>query len=228
MTTEDLARIWPPAGLGVRAGDLELRWIDDELLIELADLAARGVHDESVMPFMFPWTRGTAREVKQRVLDYQWRNRSSFGPDRLVLELGVLVDGCPVGIQAISGDHWSALREVETGSWLGREFQGRGIGTRMRALMLHVCFEGLEAEQVTSAAFADNAASNAVSRRTGYEPDGISRVVREGVAAMLNRYRMTSDRWSLVREANAALIGEPVVLSGLTPVREQLRADAGG
>lgn len=225
MTTEALTRIWPAAGLRVRAGDLELRWIDDALLVELAELAGRGVHAESTMPFAFPWTRGSATQVAHRVLDYQWRNRSALGPDRLVLELGVLWNGRPVGIQGASGSDWSVLREVETGSWLGREFQGRGIGARMRAMILHLFFEGLDAENVTSAAYLDNPASNAVSRKTGYEQDGIVRVAREGQAAMQHRYRMTRERWAAVREANAALVGAPIEMSGVAPVAEHLRSD---
>ncbi|WP_428832872.1 GNAT family N-acetyltransferase [Microbacterium flavum] len=85
----------------------------------------------------------------------------------------------PVGIQSASGDDWAVLREVETGSWLGHAHQGRGIGRRMRALMLTFCFEALKADSVVSTAFTDNVASNAVSLRTGYQVDGIQRVVRD-------------------------------------------------
>ena len=175
-----LPELWPAAGVRVRAGDLELRWIDDDLLAELAELAGRGIHDPAAMPFAQPWTRGSATEVARNILSYQWSVRSRVGPEALTLELGVLVDGQPVGIQSVAGQHWSILRSLETGSWLGREFQGRGIGVRMRALILRLCFDGLAAEQITSTAFADNGASNAVSLRTGYEPDGHLRLVRDG------------------------------------------------
>lgn len=138
-----------------------------------------------------------------------------MGSERLVLELGVLVDGEPVGIQSASGDNWAVLREVETGSWLGRAHQGRGIGRRMRALMLHFCFEALKADSVVSAAFTDNAASNAVSLRTGYEIDGVQRVAREGVAATQTRYRMDLDRWTQVRATNQEILGADVEVTGV-------------
>ncbi len=220
--SERLVQLWPAAGLRIRAGNLELRWIDDDLLVELADLASRGVHDPKRLPFNFPWTRGTATEVARNVLTYQWSSRQFVGPDRLVLEFGVLLDGVPVGIQAASGNGWSQLRSLETGSWLGREFHTQGIGTRMRAVMLHACFEGLGASDVTSSAFEDNTASNAISRRTGYEPDGIDRIVRDGEASTLIRYRMTKDRWERERAANAELIGVPVELTGFEAFRTQL------
>lgn len=217
-----LVDLWPAAGVRVRAGDLELRWIDDALAVDLALLAGQGVHDADAMPFNHPWTRGTPREAARSVLAFQWSARSQVTPKRLVLELGVLVDGEPVGIQSASGDHWSALHEVETGSWLGRGYQGRGIGTRMRALMLHFCFAALGAESVTSSAFEDNAASNAVSLRTGYVRDGIQRVARDGEAATQARYRMDRRRWDAVRSANEEIIGADVEAVGVERLLEDL------
>ena len=220
--SDRLVELWPAAGLHIRAGNLELRWIDDGLLVELADLASHGVHDPQRLPFNVPWTRGTELEVARNVMTYQWVSRQHVGPGRLVLQFGVLLDGIPVGIQAASGDNWAELREVETGSWLGQEFHGRGIGTRMRAMMLHACFEGLAARDVTSSAYDDNPASNAISRRTGYEPDGLDCVVRDGASATLIRYRMTRDRWAEARSINADLIGAPVELVGFEAFRQQL------
>lgn len=202
-----------------------MRWIDDELAVELALLAGRGVHDDSAMPFNSPWTRGTEREVARSVLTFQWAARPRATAERFVLELGVLVDGEPVGIQSVSGDNWPVLRELETGSWLGYAHQGKGIGRRMRALMLHFCFEALGAEHVVSAAFTDNAASNAVSRRTGYEVDGIERVVREGSAATQTRYRMDRTRWATVRDQNQEFIGADAEFFGVEALLADLDPD---
>jgi len=208
-----------------RAGDLELCWADDELLVALAELAGRGVHAADAMPFYTPWTRGTPEQVSRSVLRYRWAARGQLAPEGpFNLELAVLVNGVVVGSQGASGENWGALKEVETGSWLGVAHQGRGIGTRMRALMLHLLFDGLGAEHVTSGAYTDNPASNAVSVKTGYEFDGIERKVREGQAATLRRYRMPRARWLDVRAANAALLGAPVELEGVDALRAQLEA----
>ncbi|WP_430591703.1 GNAT family N-acetyltransferase [Humidisolicoccus flavus] len=209
--------LWPASGVRIAHGDMELRWIDDELLRELAELATRGIHDDDAMPFEFPWTRGTPGEVARSVMDFQWAARSKVGPERFVLELAVIVDGHPVGIQGISSSHWARLRETETGSWLGREFQGRGFGHRMRSLILHLCFDGLGAEFVTSTAFTDNPASNAVSRRAGYEDDGIQRVVHDGRVRTLNRFRLSAARWAEIRSSRH-LGDAPVEMHGLEPV----------
>lgn len=224
MTFDSLVSLWPAAGVRARARNLELRWVDDELAVELASLAARGIHDPERMPFNFPWTRGSAQEVARNVLTYQWRTRQDVGAGRLTLEYAVLVDGTVVGVQGASGASWPILRSVETGSWLGREFHGRGIGTRMRAVLLHLLFDGLDAAEVTSTAFEDNPASNAVSLKTGYLLDGTARVVREGVATSQNRYRMTRERWEEVRDVNTRLAGGAVALDGVTELRDHLDA----
>ena len=222
--TADLSRLWPAAGLRVRSGDLELRWLDDELLLAIAEVAARGVHGDDPMPFYVPWTRGTPDEVARAALTYHWSVRAKVGPKHLTLELGVLVGGMPIGTQAADGDDWAVLRRAETGSWIGREFQGRGIGTRMRVLMLHLLFAGLDAQAATSAAFADNTASNTVSRKVGYVDNGVSAFARDGVPVEQRRYLMTRERWEELRSAHEAILGAPVELDGVAALRAQLAA----
>lgn len=224
----DLSMIWPAAGIRVRSGGLELRWIDDDLLADLAQLAGRGIHSPDTMPFEQPWTRGTPQEVARNVVSYQWNARAQVSPQRFVLELGVVADGVPVGVQGLVGADWSVLRRVQTGSWLGTEHQGRGIGRRMRVLALHLAFGGLGAVEAKSGAFVDNPASNAVSRSVGYEPDGAVRVARDGEAVLHNNYRMSRERWVGLRDAHAAILGgSPVELEGVEPFLAQIDAVAG-
>ncbi|MDQ7877875.1 GNAT family protein [Microbacterium sp. QXD-8] len=217
-----LTRLWPASAVRVSAGDLELRWIDDELLLELADLAGRGIHDPEAMPFEHPWSRGSADEVARSVLAYQWGIRNRISPAAFVLELAVLHEGAPVGIQGLTAKDWPVLRNVTTGSWLGRAHQGRGIGTRMRMLALHLAFEGLGAREAMSGAFVDNGASNAVSERVGYEQDGAFHVAREGAAVVHNRYVMSRERWESVRSYHAQSLGGAVELHGIDGLRAQL------
>lgn len=137
----------------------------------------------------------------------------------------------PVGIQGASGDSWGIKREAETGSWLGAEFHGQGIGTRMRIMFLALYFDHLDANYVTSAAFQDNPASNAVSQKVGYEPDGLLHDVRAGKPALLNRWRMSRDRWAQVRQRDLDMLGAELVVEGAEPVARQAtqqRAEAHG
>ncbi len=52
----------------------------------------------------------------------------------LGLELVVVRDGTVVGTQGVGAHDFAVLRQVSTGSWLGRAYQGQGIGTQMRAV----------------------------------------------------------------------------------------------
>ncbi|CAM3610238.1 GNAT family N-acetyltransferase [Occultella aeris] len=210
---------WPLLGLSARTGNLELRYIDDELMFDVAAVAARGVHAEDFMPFDFPWTRGTPLEVARSVLAYEWGKRAAISPDAWTIELAVLVDGVPAGIQAIDAKSFAVARTVETGSWLGRAFQGRGLGTRMRALMLHLAFAGLGAEVATTSAWADNGPSNGVTRKLGYSPNGVWLESREGKPIEKLHYRLARADW----EANPAARIPDVTLTGTEPVREFLR-----
>ena len=196
--------------------------MDDDLVVELARLAVRGVHDPSRMPFSTPWTRGTPDEIMRGMLEYQWATRTAIGPSRFRLEYAVLVDGVVVGSQGAGAKDWSVLRRVNTGSWLGQEFQNRGIGTRMRMLMLDLLFAGLGANEVTSSAFSDNPASIAVSRKVGYRPDGTEVVAREGAPATLQRFRMSHERWQDVRASHRPHLGGRVTLEGVTALCEYL------
>ncbi|MGC5166405.1 GNAT family N-acetyltransferase [Luteimicrobium sp. DT211] len=214
LTLDDL---WPFAGLHVVSGDVELRYLDDDLLLRLARLAAEGVHAEDAMPFTTPWTRGTPAEVGRSVLTYHWGGRAgALGTDRLRLELGVVRAGEPVGIQGFFGTDVAVTRTVETGSWLGRRHQGRGTGTLMRRMVLHLLFEGLGMVEATTVAFADNGPSNGVTRRLGYEPNGVEILAREGRAVTSNRYRLTREAWEAQTDR------PEVTLHGVEPVRELL------
>ncbi|HEY7173275.1 MAG TPA: GNAT family N-acetyltransferase, partial [Micromonosporaceae bacterium] len=69
--------------------------------------------------------------------------------------------------------------------------------------------EGLGAQYATSAAHVDNAASNAISTKLGYVPDGFDRIVARGEAVVHGRYRLDRDAWLAHRTV-------PVTIDGLT------------
>ncbi|MGN8025141.1 GNAT family N-acetyltransferase [Microbacterium sp. 22242] len=101
---------------------------------------------------------------------------------------------------------------VATGSWLTRSAHGRGIGTEMRAALLLFAFDVLGAEWAESGAASWNEASLAVSRKLGYEPNGVTRVApRPGEAVDEQRLRLVRARfvrpdWTIaVRGAGLAL-----------------------
>ena len=185
MTT--LADHWPPYRLRLRAGDLELTVITDDDAPGLVDLALAGIHAPDAMPFSTPWTLAGPEKLPLDMIRYFSSVRASFGPDAFDLLFAVRVGGVLVGTQGLHGRDFAVTRTVETGSWLGLEHQGRGIGTRMRQAVCAYAFDGLGAEEVTSGAFVDNPASLAVSRKVGYRPNGIVRLKRRDGEMALNQ-----------------------------------------
>ncbi|MGJ6980472.1 GNAT family N-acetyltransferase [Aestuariimicrobium soli] len=163
-----LIDLFPPAGVRVRCGDLELRWLSDDDLPALVEVARAGVHAPDFMPFQHPWTLADPADLPANTLRFLWSRRAAITPDDWELTLGVFENGRVVGVQGLSGRHFATVRVATTGSWLGLAFQGRGIGTRMRQLACALAFDQLGAVECRSGAFTDNQPSLGVSRKVGY------------------------------------------------------------
>ncbi|GGK35963.1 GNAT family N-acetyltransferase [Nocardia camponoti] len=190
-----LAAHWPVVDLRITTPTLELRWPDLDDLTALATLAAKGVHDPAVQPFSVEWTDGTPEERARRALTWHWRCLGEWRPEAWALNFVVVQDGEVVGSQTVAADNFAIRREVRTGSWLGIAHHGRGIGTEMRAAVLHLAFAHLGAETAVSGAFLDNVASTRVSRRLGYEVNGVDVHVVRGKRALQHRFRLTRTNW---------------------------------
>jgi RimJ/RimL family protein N-acetyltransferase len=199
--------VWPLFGLRVRTPRLVLRYPDDHDVMALAELAAAGIHDPETMPFSVPWTDAPPSDLRRNTVQHYWLTRGEWSVNRWRLPMAVVHDGAVVGVQDLFATDFPVLRAVATGSWLGLGHQGRGIGTEMRAAILHLAFAGLGAEHAYSGAFDDNAASRAVSAKLGYEDDGRKQVVRRGQPAWLTGYRLARHRWEQQRRADIAIDG---------------------
>ena len=108
---------------------------------------------------------------------------------------------------AIRGREFPVLREVRSESWLGLEYQRRGLGAEARAALLHLAFDGLGAESALTEVFQDNAGSQGVSRRLGYRHDGISRDVRDGQVLISDRLRLDRADWYRVERPQITVEG---------------------
>ena len=213
---------WPLFGLRVTTPRLELRYPDDELGVALGELAVQGVHDPGAMPFSIPWTEAPPDELPRNSLQWYWRNRAELSPAKWHMDLAVLVDGEVVGSQGIFATDFVLRGGVETGSWLGTAHQGAGIGTEMRRAVLHLAFAGLGADFAETAAWADNAASLAVTRKLGYEPNGDVVQLRKDMPTRMPRFRMGRASWE------ARLAADDVVITGLEPCLPLLGRRASG
>jgi RimJ/RimL family protein N-acetyltransferase len=186
---------WPLFELRLRTSRLVLRSPTDDDLFALIEVARAGVHDPDEMPFAVAWTDLAPPAFEQSFLSFFWGCRASWAPGAWQLPLAVVLEDRPVGIQELRATSFSTLRTVETGSWLGRAYQRQGLGTEMRAAVLALAFDGLNADVATSGAIEGNIASRRVSEKLGYEPNGESLVAPRGTPVVEHHYRLPRERW---------------------------------
>lgn len=185
---------WPLFALRIRTPRLELRIPTDDDLSEMLVAVRDGIFDErEPSPFSGPWATLPEPQRTRSALQFHWRLRAAFTPDDFDLPFLVVVDGAVAGSQSIHAHDFRLLRGVGSGSWLGRRWQGQGLGREMRAAMLEFAFSHLGASHATSAARLTNARSIAVSTGLGYRVNGQT-VGRFGTGEADEQYLFRLDR----------------------------------
>jgi RimJ/RimL family protein N-acetyltransferase len=200
---------WPLFDLRLRTPRLELRLPTEDDLLELMRVARAGVVEEGRVFFAIAWHDLPSPAFERQFLLHWWKTRGSWTPTNWVLGLAVVADGKPIGIQDVHARDFAVRREVGSGSWLGRTFQGRGYGTEMRAAILALAFDGLGAVSAESGYFPGNSASAGVSAKLGYQDNGEEVWKVSGKRVVERRLRVTRETW------NRDLV--PVTIEGLEP-----------
>jgi RimJ/RimL family protein N-acetyltransferase len=197
---------WPLRHLVLRTPRLELRPDDDAGLFELVDVAKEGVHDPAEMPFNVPWTDRISDDNGRGMIQFFWSQRAKLAEGDWRVTFLVRHEGKVIGVQDIGARDFAALREVNTGSWIGRKFQGTGFGTEMRIAVLQFAFDHLGARIARSAAWVGNHASSRVSAKLGYVHDGTMGLAPRG--ERLEHVRLRLDAANFVRpEWNVSVEG---------------------
>ena len=198
---------WPLFRLIVRTPRLELRLPRDDDLVALLEVVNRGIHDPATMPFLLPWTDAPSPDRERSALQFWWRCRAGWSRDEWHFSGVVFVDGRPVGAQDLMARSFGELRTVSTGSWLGRDYQGRGLGKEMRAAILHLAFEGLGAVEARSGAWIDNEVSHRVSKSLGYRQQEGGLALRRGKPDRLVEFILDRDTWLGHRRDDIEIVG---------------------
>jgi RimJ/RimL family protein N-acetyltransferase len=202
-----LARYWPLFDVRVITPVLEIRLPRDEDLVDLVDEIVAGIHDPESMPFTKAWTDDPSPRRERESLQWWWRQRAEWAPGKWNFTGAVFVDGRPVGVQDLCAENFAQLRTVETGSWLGSRYQGRGIGKEMRAAILHLAFAGLGATEAYSGAWHDNDRSLNVSRALGYVTNGEVLGLRREAPDRAVKLRLTRETWGQKRRSDISIEG---------------------
>ncbi len=199
---------YPLLNVKVTTPKLTLIGASDGLLERLVPVVRDGVVGPGQMPFDDPmslYEDSPQREWKW--LRAIWAGRARVAPQWWRFYFVVMVDNNPVGMQDLIGVNFAALGTVSTFSWLQPSLRRRGVGTEMRSAILHLAFAGLDAREASSEAFADNDASNGVSRSLGYEPNGTTWATRRGNPALLAVWKLNRKRWEQSRRDDIQLTG---------------------
>ena len=198
---------WPLFDLLIRTPRLEIRLPREDEFTALLAVVDGGIHDPDTMPFAQPWTDLPPRRRSREAAQWWWRQRAEWSVDRWSFTGAIFVDGEIAGVQDIGADHFGTVRSVSTGSWLGRRFQGQGLGKEMRQAMLHLAFAGLGAKEALSGAFEDNEASLRTSYSVGYRDNGEALSTRRDGVGRTIRVRIDRPTWEGMRRDDIELIG---------------------
>jgi len=201
--------IYPPLDVRIVTPRLELRGATDDLLERLVPIVRSGKASDDPPPYDDPfWAYESDPDVRvHKWLQGVWRGRGTVKPELWRLHFVVIVDGEPVGMQDLIGDQFDSFGTVETFSWLSSDARQRGIGTEMRSAVLHLAFEGLGAEEAHSEANANNAGSNGVSKRLGYEGNGTAWATCDGQPVLGQRWRIGRQTWAAQRRSDITMSG---------------------
>lgn len=199
---------WPIWDLTVRTERLELRPVREADALELVELAEHGIHDPGTMPFLTPFTDLPPDERRRTSMQFYARWVADWSEASWVLPLVARFDGRCVGLQSLEATGYPVRRTVRSGSWLGREHQGVGLGREMRLAALSLAFDALGAVRAETCAFEDNAASLGVTRSLGYHENGWGWQERRGQRARVLHYALEVEDWD---RPDAAQVG------GVTP-----------
>ena len=202
---------WPLFDLRLRCRDVELRVVQPSDLGQLADLLPDDAeHDPRAELF-----GGLDRDANRRRLLYQtcWRSLGTWSPLSWSLDFAVTSDGALAGLQTLEAGQFPVLRTVDSASWLVKDVRGRGAGIAMRMAVLGLAFDHLGADAAITSAASGNSASLGVSRRIGYQANGLSFSDSEQGRIELTHLRLTAAAW------RASGLGREVSVSGLEPCR---------
>lgn len=208
--------LWPLAGLRLRTEHVELRPPMDEDLPALAELFPPEVPMDPTLPAPAGDHRVRAR---QSVIRHVWRSRAELRAASWRICFAAYHDGVLFGQQDLKAVDFPMRRIVESSSWIGTAYRGRGLAKAMRAVVLHLAFEGLGARAAESESAEGNDAALGVTRSLGYTPSGDTYAVHEGAVEHMLWARLTRERWALQRQGYG--VGT-VMVEGLEPCLELL------
>ncbi|HEY2222394.1 GNAT family N-acetyltransferase [Actinomycetospora sp.] len=207
----DLAALYPQFGVTAAHAGLALVPPTDMELLELAAIVAEpgGIVEPGREVELLGWPPEVGDAAARRFLEWAWRLREPPSPGRWQIPLAVLEGGRALGLVVLSREPDDPAGTMRTSSWLARADQGRGVGRRVRLMLLELAFVHLGAVRAVTGAAEGNAASRRVSARCGYR-ETHRETGSDGVVEMVSA--VTPGAWRRRRL-------DDVVVEGVEPMR---------
>jgi RimJ/RimL family protein N-acetyltransferase len=209
-------------GLLIETPRLKLRLPREDELPALAQ-AARNIADPDGPRLQMPWMYSDSPGMERQFLQRHWRALAHWKPASWHLPLAVLLAAEPIGVQDLWAQEFAQRRSVGTGSWITRARQGCGYGTEARAAVLDLAFGHLGAGEALTEHTEGNHASERVSRKLGYVPNGQRAAHRDDVGTV-TEYQLRLDRPAWERNA----LRHRIAVTGLGPCLPMLGLPGSG
>ncbi len=190
-----LATTWPIYDLLITTPRLTLKLPTERELVELAQLAGRGIQDPASEPVHFAWFCEPPQVVERKLLQFVLQTIANWEPENWELGLAILHGAQLIGMQSIFSEHFGTTLGFCCSVWLGREFQGRGFATEAGRAALKFGFDALGGQEAYASAWADNAASIRVMEKLGYLSNGRYRRSSGGRVRFDVRMRLPKEAW---------------------------------
>ena len=175
-------------------GALTLRPVRESDLAQLASMLPDDAEHDPASEML----AGLSLEENRRriLLQTYWKSLGTWSVDSWSILFRVVDGDRVVGVQGLEGEHFASLRTVDSWSWLDPAARARGMGVAMRTAVLALAFDHLGAQSAVSSASEDNVASLAVSRRIGYDDNGVSRSLSPSGPCTLRHMLLSKHVWA--------------------------------
>lgn len=165
---------WPLYELEIKTEKCVLRLPSDQELFDHVDGFHSDVFAFGEAGFLNGdwWKKQKGLEFNTQFLRYQWLLRANWQNKNWSMPLGIFVDDKLVGMQSLRNNGvekrimWGD-KAAYTGSWLLKDYHGKGIGKAARAGIARLAFD-IGFKWVISTAIPANEASIGVSKSLGY------------------------------------------------------------
>lgn len=97
----------------------------------------------------------------------------NFSIENKTLDLGIVVDDICIGCIGVTFRNDIYAKNCEIGYWIGRDYWGKTITTKVVKLLCQHLFENYSLNKICAEVYDENKSSASVLERNGFEQEGV-------------------------------------------------------